>query len=172
MAVIVGLMGFDGGLLWLVAGVWTVRAVWGTAPGLAWGIACLGAAARWGTMTLADVESATRIFGPTVASGGPAVRWGMTAGLVAAVVSEARTDGLRARSWPERVAALAALAALVALYCVPGPGDPAVLTSLGLWALAGAALVAVTLALGRAAAAAPGWAPPVVAAVGLLVARL
>lgn len=156
--------------MWVVAGVWTIRAAWGVAPGLAWGIACLGAAARWGTLTLADVESAARVFGPTVAVGAPLVRAGLAAALAAAVFSEARTDGLRARSWAERIAALAALAALIGLYCAPGPGDPDVLRSLGWWAVSGAALVAATLGLTRLAARAPSWAAPVVAAAGVVVA--
>lgn len=165
-ACVVGLLGFDGGLIWLVAGVWTIRAIWGAPLSLGWGIAVLGAGVRWGTIGLAGIESATRVVGPTIAAGTVVVRVGMITALVAAVVSEAASGGLRAVSLPERAAAFLALMTLVAVFCVPGPGSPQLLSSLGWWAGSGAVAVALCLVAGGLAARMPGWVMPALAAAG------
>lgn len=166
----VGLLGADGGLIWIVAGVWSVRAAWSRPPGLAWGIACLGAGARWGVVSLAGIESAVRMFGPTVLVGLPIVRAGMTVAAVAALCSEARIDGLRAASWAERASALVALIVLVAAFAAPGPGEPSIAASLLWWALAGAGAVVLTLTLTRYVARLPMWLPAVVSGVGVMMA--
>ena len=156
--------------MWILAGVWSIRAAWGRPPSLAWGIACLGAGARWGTVSLAGVESAVRMFGPTVLSGLPTVRAGMILAAASALCSEARIDGLRATAWAERTAALVATITVVALYGVPGPGDPNVLASLAWWAVAGAAAVTITLGLTRYVVRLPVWLLPLTATAGVMLA--
>jgi hypothetical protein len=150
--------------LWIVAGVWTVRAVWGSPPGFAWGVVCLGAGARWGTLSAADVGVSARTFGPGVATGPLAVRAGLCVALLAALVSESRIDGLRAEPWAERLAAAIALLSLVALLLAPGAGGLRIGPSLGVWAIAGAGVVAACLGLSAQAKRAPGWLAPAAAA--------
>src|SRR5205807_1796199 len=86
---------------------------WGEPPGYAWGVLCLGTGARWGTLSLGDVETAARIFGPAAAAGSFAVHVGMGVAIGAALLSEARIDGLRSSPWATRVASLAAMLAAV-----------------------------------------------------------
>jgi hypothetical protein len=166
-ACFVGLAGADGGLLWVVAGVWTVRSVWRSPPGYAWGVLCLCAGARWGTLSLGDVETAARIFGPT--PGPVVVRAGMILAVGAAVLSEARIDGLRSASWATRAAALAAALCVVAVAVAPGPGRTSVRPSLISWTVAGVVLVAATLALSVVARRLPAWVPGLAAAVGITI---
>jgi hypothetical protein len=168
----VGLAGADGGLLWIVAGVFTVRSVWGSPPGYAWAVLCLGTGARWGTLSLGDVEAATRIFGPSAATGSLLVHVGMAVAIVAALVSEAGIDGLRSASWATRGASFMALLALVGIAAGPGPGRTTVGQSLVWWAVSGVVGVAVTLALSRPVRRLPVWVPPLAAAAGVAAALL
>ena len=163
----IGLGGADGGVLWVVAGVWTVRSVWGSPPGYAWGLTCLGIAARWGTLSIGDIQATARIFGPAATAGPFLVHAGMVTAIAAAMVSEARIDGLRSAAWAPRVASFAAGLALVALAAAPGPGDPDLPQSLAGWGIGGAAIVGLTLVLNSPARRLPPWLPPVVAAVGV-----
>lgn len=168
-ATLVGLLGVDGGILWVVVAVWTVRSVWGAPSGIGWGVACLGAALRWGTLSLGDVEAASRLVGPGVAAGPPTIAAGMAIALVAATLSEARVDGLRAASPAERAVSLAAILALVALFLAPGPGDPSVGLSLLWWAAAAAALVVCIIVLHDLAERVPGWITVGLASGGVLL---
>jgi hypothetical protein len=168
-ACIVGLLGADAGVLWIVAGVWTVRAMAGAPVGLAWGAACLGAAARWGTLGAGDVAVATRLGGPTVIAGPATVRVGMVVALAGAVMDEARLGGFETRTWGERAAAAAAVVALVALYLVRGPNDPQ--TTLPVfWGVGAATLTALVLTLHPLAARLPAWTAPTLAFAGVAVA--
>lgn len=153
----------------LVAGVWTVRAMARTRLGAAWGVACLGAGLRWGTLGLGDVAVATRLNGPTVASGPLLVRIGMCAALAGAIAGEVRADGFASRTWGERAAAAAALAALVPLFVVRGPGDPHGLLPL-LWAIAAVVGTVAVLLLKPFVALVPPWAPVAVAGAGVVLA--
>ena len=166
-ACVVGLAGADAGLIWVVAGVFTVRSVWGSPPGYAWAVLCLGAGARWGTLSLSDVETAARVFGPAGAAGSPLVHAGMAAALAGAVLSEARIDGLRSSAWATRTASFVAILAMVGLAAGPGPGRTSLNGSLAWWAGAGVAGVALTLALSRTARRLPAWVPPLAAAAGI-----
>jgi len=171
-ACVVGLAGADAGLLWIVAGVFTVRSVWGEPPGYAWGVLCLGAGARWGTLSLGDVETAARIFGPAAAAGSFAVRVGTGVAIGAALLSEARIDGLRSSSWATRAASLAAILAIVGITAAPGPGRSGLTESIVWWAAAGVVVLVITLALARAARRVPAWVPPAAAAVGVAAALI
>ncbi|MGH2758254.1 MAG: hypothetical protein ACRDKJ_01695 [Actinomycetota bacterium] len=162
-ACIVGLTGVDAGILWIVTGVFTLRSVTRSAPGLAWGIACMGVGLRWGSFAVGDLETATRLFGATVIAGGPVARIGMTAALAGAVMDEARRGGLRADSWVDRGAALVALVVLVPLFLVEGASSDPILA--GVWAVAAAATLLAGLALHPVAKRLPSWVPlPVVVA--------
>jgi len=157
--------GGEAGLLWLIAGVWAVRASAQATLGLPWGVACLGAGMRWGTLGLGDVEVATRLAGPTLAAGPLSVRIGMSAALLAAIVGESHVDGFAARTWGERAAAAVAVASLAPLFVVQGPTDPGDLNTVW-WVLTSAGITALAL-LGRTVAThIPGWAPSVVAVGG------
>jgi hypothetical protein len=160
----------NGGLIWVVAGVWTVRSVWGVEPGYAWGIACLGSGARWGTLSVGDVETAARIFGPAAAAGPALVRLGVAVAVAAALVSEGRLGGLQATSWALRAAAMAAILALVAVAFAPGPGRTGLAPSLVWWAVVSALTVVVVVAFRRVAQRVPGWLPVVAAAGGIALA--
>ncbi len=167
-ACVVGLLGVPGGVIWIVGGVWTLRMLAGDEPSIAWGIACAGAAMRWGTLGLGDVEVATRLLGPSALSGPLAVRIGLVAALLAALASEALLGGLRARSIPELAAAVAALVTLVPLFCVRG-GSTAAAPQ---WLVASAVLAAVVLYAERYVRVVPRWVPPVIGAAGVMVATL
>jgi hypothetical protein len=164
----VGLLGVPGGVIWIVGGVWTLRTLVGDEPGIAWGIACAGAAMRWGTLGLGDVEVATRLLGPSLLSGPLAVRLGLAVAFLAALVAEAQIDGLRARSVPQQTAALIALVALVPLFCVRGGTSLAIVR----WIVAGGLLSAVVLFAPRYTRLVPRWVPPAVGAAGVMVATL
>jgi len=168
----IGLAGVDGGLLWVVAGVWTVRSVWGSPPGYAWGLVCLGIGVRWGTLSAGDVETAARIFGPAGTAGSTVVHVGMAVAIAAAVVSEARIDGLRSRDWGPRTAALTSLLALGALAAAPGPGRWSIPSSLVWWAAAGVVVVAAVVLVRPVARRVPGWVPPIAAVAGVAVATI
>lgn len=162
------MLGVDAGLLWIVAGVLTVRSLIGVAPGAAWAVACVGAGMRWGTFGLGDLETATRLLGPTVVSGAPAVRIGMTLALVAAVLEEAAAGGVTIGSWPERGAALVAGVALVPVFLVGGPSR---LSGSGTaWAGFTVLVLGAVLLLRPLARRLPPWAPIALAAAGVLVA--
>ncbi len=166
------MLGADAGLLWVVSGVWTVRAVAGNPVGLGWGIAVVGAGLRWGTLALTDLEVATRVAGPSLLAGTPAVRLGLWLALAGALIDEARSgdgQGLLARTWAPRAAGLLALVALVPTYLVRGAagnGSSPAETALW-WVCAAAALTAAALLVRPLAARAPSWAAPIVAAVGI-----
>jgi hypothetical protein len=163
-ACLVGLVGVDAGILWIVAGVFTLRSVTRSSLGLAWGIACIGAGLRWGTFAVADLETATRLFGATVIAGAPAARVGMTVAFAGAVVDEARRGGLRADSWVDRGAALVALSALVPLFLVEGPARDPLLAAV--WAVVAAGMLLAALALHPVARHVPSWAPLVMVVAG------
>lgn len=162
-----GLGGAAGGVLWIVAGVFTVRSVWGEPPGYAWAVLCLGGAVRWGTMSLPDVETAARLFGPAVAAGAAPVRIGTALALVAAAVSEARDGGLRSSSWALRAAGMGALLAAVAVAVAPGPGRAGVARSLVWWAAVSALAVVVIWVAHPLARRVPAWMPAAAATIGV-----
>ncbi len=178
-AAVVGLAGLDAGLLFIVAGVWTIRAIAGGPVGIAWGIACLGAGLRWGTTSLGDLAVATRLNGPTLVSGSAVVRAGMLVALVGAAVGEARVAGLHSRATSERTAAAIAIVTVVAVFGLAGPGEPASLLSWRpllfgpLWwcvgAFMGAALVVV---LRRFAVWIPSWVPVACSVAGIASAAM
>ena len=167
-ACVIGLLGVDVGLLWLVAGVWTIRAMAGAPLGLAWGIACMAVGLRWGTTSLGDVAVATRLAGPTVAAGPLVVRVGMIAALVGAVLDEARAGALRGPGWNERAAAGISVAALVALFVVRGPGDPATELPV-LWAALAVVGTTLVLQLHRVLRPMPPVVPVAVVAAGTML---
>jgi hypothetical protein len=149
-----------------VAGVWTVRAMARAPLGIAWGIACLGAGLRWGTLSVGDIAVATRLGGPTILAGPLLVRAGMIAALAAALAGEMQGDGFTTRTWGERAAAAGAIVVVVPLFVARGPGDPT--TSLPLiWALVSVALTSVVVVLRPIARRVPGWLPPAVASAGV-----
>lgn len=149
--------------------MWAVRAVSGVPVGLAWGLACVGAGMRWGTLGLGDLEVATRVAGPTVLAGPPVVRAGMIASLVACLVAESQAEGLFARAWGERGAAAIVAASLGPLFVVPGPTWPVGTDALS-WAGMGVAATTVVLFGRRLFAPVPRWTAPVVAAAGVAAA--
>lgn len=169
-ACVVGLLGTDAGLVWIVAGVFTMRSLAGAAPGAAWAIACVGAGLRWGTLGVGDIETATRLLGSTMLAGATVVRVGMVTALAAAVLEEARGGGLFADSWLEQAAAVMAAVALALVFVVAGPTRFS--TSVAPWAIAAAGAVAATVLLGPVARRIPGWAPICVAAAGIVVAEV
>lgn len=175
---LVGLLGVDGGILWFVGGVWVVRRAWSRRTGVAWGIACATAGLRWGTTSLAGVGAATRLLGPTLASGPVLAVAGSALAFAAALVDEAAGDGLRARSLPERLASVMAILGLGVLYAVPGWGSSAPfgldenlawLVSAGWWFAAAAALAGLALGGSRLAMRVPAWVPPLVAVGGAVL---
>lgn len=164
------LSGVDGGLVWVVAGVFTARAVGGGPVGAAWAVACLGAGLRWGSLGFGDVETATRLLGPTVLAGPPLVRAGMALALIAAVAGEAGIGDVAAGPPLRRAAGVAAALALVPLFVVTGPIDLA--TSAVAWVGATAAVIGALLAARPLASSLPVWAPVAGAALGVSVAVL
>lgn len=166
-AALVGLLGVDAGLVWIVAGVMTIRSVAGAPIGLTWAIACVGAGVRWGTLGVADLETATRLLGPSVVTGSVPVRAGMILAAAAAVVDEAAADGLRATSWVERSAAVVAAVTLAALFLVVGPTD---LSESALpWAAATAGVVTAIVVLAPFAGRVPYAARVSAAALGVVI---
>jgi hypothetical protein len=133
---------------------------------------CVGVGARWGTLSLGDVESAARIFGPAATAGSAVVHVGMAVAIAAALLSEARIDGLRSPAWATRAASFGASLALVGLAAAPGPGRLSLTGSLAWWAAAGVGVVAVTLALTPMARRLPGWVSPAAAVAGVAVAMI
>jgi hypothetical protein len=166
-AVLVGLVGVEAGVLWVVAGVWTVRSVSGSSMGVGWGLACVAATMRWGTLSLGDVEVSTRLAGPTLLSGTSPVRASMAIALAGALLDEARIDGLRSGSRAEQVAAALASIALVALFLTGGPLEPFI-EAVGGWATAAVIVALVTLFASRIAKRIPAWVPLVLGAAGLV----
>lgn len=169
-ASVVGLLGADSGLVWIVAGVFTIRALAGAPPGLAWGIACLGAGLRWGTLGVGDVETATRLLGATVMAGSPVVRIGMAAAAAGALADEARQGGLFATSWLERSAAVAATVALVPLFFAEGPTRLS--ASAVAWMLAAAGALVANVLLQPLVRRVPWWLPVSVVTVGVIAAEV
>jgi hypothetical protein len=167
-ACLVGLAGTDAGIVWIVAGVWTVRSMASAPLGIAWGIACLGAGMRWGTLSLGDVAVATRLGGPTVATGPLLVRAGMIAALVAALAGEMHSGGFATATWGERAAAAGAVVVLVPLFVVRGPGDPRTMALT--WLGSAAALTCVVVVLRPLARRMPAWVPSAVAVTGVILA--
>lgn len=167
-ACVVGLLGADAGIVWIVTGVWTVRAMARAPLDFAWGLACLGAGMRWGTLGLGDVAVATRLGGPTIVTGPFLVRAGMLAALAGAILGEIRVGGLHARTWGERGASAASIIALSALFLVPGPADPRSSVAL-LWATA-TVLLTIVIVGGARVLRAPGWLPSAIAAAGVVLA--
>ncbi len=167
-AVAVGAFGSDGGIVWIVAGLWTIRWALGSSPDVAWGIACLGAGLRWGTTTLADVQAATRLLGPTVATGSPLLVVGSVLLLAAALLELSRRP-LRTAPPVARAATVAALVVLIPMYCAPGPGGADPWVVLGWWTGAGIGLALAALLLRPLAARLPAASLVALAAAGILV---
>jgi hypothetical protein len=169
-ACVVGLLGVDAGLLWIIAGVFTLRSLAGAPPGLAWGFACVGAGLRWGTLGLGDLETATRLLGASVFAGGAVVRVAMGAALVGAVVDEARRGDLLGGSGVERSASIAAGVALVPTFLAAGP------VGLGAsslpWAVGALAAVAAVVLLQPLARRVPWWAPTALVVAGAVAAEV
>jgi hypothetical protein len=162
-AAVAGLLGSPAGLLFVVGGVWTVRSAWRSGIGFAWGVACMTSAIRWGTTSLADIQAATRSFGPTIAVGPRMAAAGAAAAFAGAMLDEARTAGLVSRRPAERAAAGLALLALVAAFVAPGPGAGGTAISLSIWVGLSFGLAALLIAGAGTAARLPGWVPPVLA---------
>ena len=170
-ACLVGLAGIDAGIVWIVTGVWTVRAMARTPLGIAWGVACLGVGLRWGSLSLGDIAVATRLGGPTVVTGPLLVRAGMIVALVGALAGEMHAGGFTTQTWGERAAAAGAVVVLVPLFIVPGPGDPRTGLSL-IWVAAAVALTCAVVALRPVALRLPAWVALALAVVGVTLAAL
>lgn len=169
-ACVVGLLGADGGLLWIVAGVWTVRRVWGSGPPLAFGIACAAVALRFRTLSLAGIEVATRQLGaPTVAVEPVWIAVAAVVVLAAVLAEEAMADELRSRSPARRVASGFVILTLVPAFVAPGFGTTTVAADVAWWMGSAAVLTLLVLAAPGFVRRLPGWAPAAVAAVGLAV---
>lgn len=168
----------EGGLFWLVGGVWLVRRAWGRQPGIAWGIACLSAGLRWGTTGIDGVQAATRLFGPTVAAAPVLAAVGSCLVLGAALAEEAMDDGLRGEGLPERLSSVVVLSGLMILFVVPGWGSAAPTGSSGAvawfasaawWAAAGGLSTVCVLGASRWLRRVPVWIPWTAAAAGALL---
>lgn len=155
-----------------------MRRAWGRRTGIAWGIACAAAGLRWGTTSLAGVGAATRLLGPTLASGPALVAAGSALVFAAALLDEAAGDGLRAGSLPEGLASVTALVALIALYAVPGWGSTAPfaldgvlawVASMGWWGSAAALGAGLTLGGSELAARIPAWVLSLAAVLGAVL---
>ena len=148
--------------------MWTVRTVAGTPLGFAWGVACIAAGLRWGTLSLGDVGVATRVLGPTLTSGTYATRAGMAMAIAGAVLSEARVGGFLARTWGERAAASAAVAALAPLFVATGASGSVWGTAVP-WAASAAVFTAGVVLLHRVALRIPAFVPIVVTSAGAMI---
>jgi hypothetical protein len=168
-AVGVGLLGVDGGLVWIVCGVWTVRAAWGHRPGIAWAISCVAGGLHWGTLGVGDVGAAARAVGPALVAGPAVAGVAAALALTGAVMEESLTDGLRARAPAERLAAAVAILTLVAVFGAPGPDPINVAGAIGWWFVAAGALTGLVLAGSRVARLAPGWTPVLVSCSGAVL---
>lgn len=144
-----------------------MRLVWGRDPGVGWGLACVAAGVRWGTLGVGDVQVATRLVAPTVLAGSTPVRIVSAVALAAAIVDEARQGGLRSPGVGERAAGAVALAALVPLFLAPGSGS---LVALGWWGAAAAVAGAAVLMMHPLATRLPPW--PIAAVAGAAVVAL
>ena len=166
-AAIVGLSGMAGGLLWLVAGVCSVRALSSRRLSPGWALAVLGAGFRWGTTGLADVRVATKLVAPTISAGTVPMRACMAVLLVVALLGEAQTFTTQ-RSWQEWAAAGAAVVALPPLFVLKGsthlPTAPLA------WAAGSAAAALVVFAFRPIAARIPAWVIAVVALAAFIAA--
>jgi hypothetical protein len=165
----IGLTGVDGGLLWIVAGVFTLRSSAGVAPGIGWGIALLGAGLRWGTFGLGDLGSATRLLGPTVAAGSAVVRVSMIAVLAGAVLDESRRAHAFGDSWLAGAASLVAFVSLVPSFIVAGPDE---LSSVLSWAAAAAGVVVAAIVVRPLTRRLPGWVPLLIVVSGVVAAEV
>ena len=165
-AAIMGLAGVSGGLVWLVAGVWTARAMRSQPLSVGWGLAVLGAGLRWGTTGLVDVGVATKLLAPTIVAGGLALRLCMGAAVAAALISEAQILSSSDGSWLDKAVTAVALTALGPLFALQGSIN--LPTAAAAWA--GAALVgtAIVLALRPLAGRTPTWIPAVAALAAIL----
>lgn len=150
--------------------MFTLRSIAGTSPGLAWGIATLGAGLRWGTFGLGDLESATRLLGPTVTAGSPIVRAGMVVALVGAVVDESRQADISGASWLSGAARVAAAVALVPAFIVAGPVELS--ASAIAWAAAAAGVIGGGILVRSATRRLPWWLPLLLVAVGITAAAV
>jgi hypothetical protein len=157
-------------MLWIVAGVFTLRSVAGTSPGLAWGLSCLGVGLRWGTFGLGDIESATRLVGSTLAAGNPVVRVGMVAALAGAVLDEARRPDARASSWIEQSAAVAAAVVLVPAFLVSGPTELS--AAVAPWAAGAAGVLAAIIVARPLARRTSWWLPVAITTAGIMAAEI
>ncbi len=135
--------------------------------GLGWGLACVAATMRWGTLSVGDVEVSTRLAGPTLLSGTSPVQAAMAIALAGALLDEARIDGLRSGSRAEQAAAVLASVALVGLFLTGGPLEPFI-EAVGGWATAAAIVAVCTLFTSKIAKRIPAWAPLAIAAAGLV----
>lgn len=166
-ASLAGLLGVQAGIVWVVAGVWTVRWVWGRSGGIAWGLAVFGVGLRWGTLSLADVHAATRVFGPTIATGSGIAIAGSVMAFVGAFLAESRHDGFRASGLAVRLAAGIALVSLTSAFVVAGPGSPQALLSALWWLGASVGVVSGSMLLARFVWRVPQWFPVSLVAVGV-----
>lgn len=165
----VGLLGTEGGIVWVVGAMWVVRRAFGRPPGIAWGLALLGAGFRWGTLSFGDLQAATRAFGPTLTTGGVLDVVGAGLALAGALLEESASDGLRRTDPVERSAAALTLLALIPAYLAPGIGEPTLLASVGWWAASGVAVASVVLLIARPVLRVPQWVPPAVTVAGVVL---
>jgi hypothetical protein len=168
---VLGLLGVDGGLVWLIAGVWTLRWLGGRPVGLAWALAIMAAAVRWGTISVADIFAASRVLGPAVAVEPFVTAVGCGVALGAALAEESALDGLRSPDWPQRTAAAAVLLCLVAMLAAPGPGAGLPL-SLVVWIGTAALGTWIVLVASPLARRIPSWAPVALGLAGLALTGL
>lgn len=153
--------------MWLIAGVWTVRWAVGADPGLAWAIACMASALRWGTLSVADAQAASRLFGPAATVGPSVAAAGLVLAVASALLEEARLDGFRHPVPAARVATGAALLGVCILVVLPGVGGPLRFDAVLLWVAVPATAVAVVLLTSHVTRLVPRWVFPVAAAAGL-----
>jgi hypothetical protein len=168
-ACVVGLLGADGGILWVVGGIWVVRRAFGHPPGVAWSLALLTAGFRWGTLSLGDLQAATRALGPTIGTGSTLAVVAAVFALAGALLEESASDALRRTQPIERAVGAIALLALVPAYCAPGIGEPTLFLSVAWWAGAGAVLAVIALLGSRGAVRLPVWVAPLLVVTGTVL---